>query len=221
MKSLLRNQIPKRTFSQSKWHSTTVCCVRKENKVSMVADGQVTMGHVVSKGNARKLRILGRRDQKVVTGFAGSVTDALTLNEMLEGYLEEHPGQLMRASVEMAKDWRKDKFLRKLEAMMIVADEKVTLLISGDGNVLEPEIGVCAIGSGGEFARAAAKGIMSVENDLTSTEIAHRALTIAADACIYSNHNFTKAEIDYEDAKKIKVKYDENSGPEFADEDEM
>jgi ATP-dependent HslUV protease subunit HslV len=182
-------------------HGTTVLCIRKKGRVTIIADGQVTQGHCVVKGNARKLRTIG---DKVVAGFAGSTADAITLFERLEQKLEANPNQLMRACVELAKDWRTDKYLRKLEAVMIVADSKISLLMSGNGDVLEPPSGVLGIGSGGEYAIAAATALMDFE-ELSSEEVARRAMNIAGDICIYTNKNFTKLELG-EDGKIVKEK---------------
>lgn len=180
-------------FIQNRVRSTTVIAVRKNNKVALIADGQVTHGNCIMKGNAKKLRTLA--NGKVIAGFAGSTADAINLFEIMEEHIEKYPGQLMRAAVEMAKEWRKDKYLRKLEAVMIVADATTTLLVSGDGNVLEPEHDVLAIGSGGYFALAAARGIMAIENNLEAIDIARKSMKIASEICIYSNHNLTELEL--------------------------
>nr|WP_137389239.1 ATP-dependent protease subunit HslV [Rhodoligotrophos defluvii] len=169
------------------WHGTTILTVRKGNKVVIAGDGQVSFGNTVIKSNARKVRPLGKG--QVIAGFAGATADAMTLFERLEGKLEQHPGQLTRACVEMAKDWRTDRYLRRLEAMMIVADPKVTLVLTGNGDVLEPEYGLMGIGSGGQFALAAARALLDSEHD--PEEIARRAMKIAAEICIYTNDAVT------------------------------
>ncbi len=166
-------------------YGTTIVTVRKGNKVVIAGDGQVSLGNTVMKGNARKVRRIGKGN--VIAGFAGATADAFTLLERLEAKLEQYPDQLMRASVELAKDWRTDRYLRKLEAMMLVADSKVTLALTGTGDVLEPEHGVMAIGSGGNYALAAARAL--VDTDLDAEEIARKAMGIAADICIYTNHS--------------------------------
>ena len=166
------------------FHGTTILSVRRGDEVVIAGDGQVTFGNTVLKAGARKVRRLG--DGKVVVGFAGATADAFALFERLEGKLEQHPGQLTRACVEMAKDWRTDRYLRRLEAMMAVADKTVSLVLTGNGDVLEPEDGLIGIGSGGPFALAAAKALMA-ETDLPAEEVARRAMRIAADICIYTN----------------------------------
>ena len=166
------------------FHGTTILSVRRGDEVVIAGDGQVTFGNTVLKAGARKVRRLG--DGKVVVGFAGATADAFALFERLEGKLEQHPGQLTRACVEMAKDWRTDRYLRRLEAMMAVADKTVSLVLTGNGDVLEPEDGIIGIGSGGPFALAAAKALMA-ETELPAEEVARRALRIAADICIYTN----------------------------------
>ena len=166
------------------FHGTTILSVRRGDDVVIAGDGQVTFGNTVLKAGARKVRRLG--DGKVVVGFAGATADAFALFERLEGKLEQHPGQLTRACVEMAKDWRTDRYLRRLEAMMAVADKTVSLMLTGNGDVLEPEDGIIGIGSGGPFALAAAKALMA-ETDLPAEEVARRAMLIAADICIYTN----------------------------------
>ncbi|MCW0019566.1 ATP-dependent protease subunit HslV [Rhizobium sp. BT-226] len=173
---------------------TTIITVRKGGKVVMAGDGQVSLGQTVMKGNARKVRRIGKGE--VVAGFAGATADAFTLLERLEKKLEQYPGQLMRAAVELAKDWRTDKYLRNLEAMMLVADKSITLAITGNGDVLEPEHGTTAIGSGGNFALAAALALM--DTDKSAEEIARRALDIAADICVYTNHNIVLESLDVE-----------------------
>jgi ATP-dependent HslUV protease subunit HslV len=173
---------------------TTIISVRKDGKVVMAGDGQVSLGQTVMKGNARKVRRIGKGE--VIAGFAGATADAFTLLDRLERKLEQYPGQLMRAAVELAKDWRTDKYLRNLEAMMLVADKTITLAITGNGDVLEPEHGVVAIGSGGNYALAAARGLM--ETDRSADDVARKALEIAADICVYTNHNLVVETLDAE-----------------------
>ena len=168
------------------WHGTTILCVRRDGKVTMAGDGQVSMGQTIVKGNARKVRRIG--GGSVITGFAGATADAFTLLERLESKLERFPNQLERACVELAKDWRTDRYLRRLEALMAVADKDRSFTLTGNGDVLEPEDGVIAIGSGGNYALAAARAMMAVP-DLSSEEIARRAMKIAADICVYTNGN--------------------------------
>ena len=170
------------------FHGTTILSVRRGGEVVVAGDGQVTFGNTVLKGGARKVRRLA--DGKVVVGFAGATADAFALFERLEGKLEQHPGQLTRACVEMAKDWRTDRYLRRLEAMMAVADKDVSLVLTGNGDVLEPEDGLIGIGSGGPYALAAAKALMA-ETELPAEEVARRAMAIAADICIYTNDRIT------------------------------
>ncbi len=169
------------------WHGTTILCVRKDAKVVIAGDGQVSMGQTVIKASAKKLRRLG--NGTVIAGFAGATADALTLFERLEAKLEQHPGQLSRACVELAKDWRTDRYLRRLEAMMAVADLKVSLILSGTGDVLEPDDGLIGIGSGGGYALAAARAL--IDQPLDAEAIARRALTIAAGICVYTNDKVT------------------------------
>ena len=169
-------------------HGTTVLAVRKGGKVVVAGDGQVSIGQTIVKANARKVRRLA--EGKVVAGFAGATADAFTLFERLEGKLEQHTGQLTRACVELAKDWRTDRYLRRLEAMMAVVDSEVSLLLSGQGDVLEPEDGLIGIGSGGNFALAAARALMD-RDDLDAEAVARRAMTIAAGICIYTNESVT------------------------------
>ncbi|TCQ99609.1 HslV component of HslUV peptidase [Neorhizobium sp. JUb45] len=161
----------------------------------MAGDGQVSLGQTVMKGNARKVRRIGK-DGEVIAGFAGATADAFTLLDRLEKKLEQYPGQLMRAAVELAKDWRTDRYLRHLEAMMLVADKSITLAITGNGDVLEPEHGTVAIGSGGNYAFAAARALM--DSDKSAEEIAKTALDIAADICVYTNHNIIVESLDAE-----------------------
>jgi len=173
-------------------HGTTIITVRKGGQVVMAGDGQVTLGQTIMKGNARKVRRLGKGE--VIAGFAGATADAFTLLERLETKLEQYPDQLMRACVELAKDWRTDRYLRRLEAMMLVADKSITLAITGNGDVLEPEHGTMAIGSGGNYALAAARSIM--DSDKSAEEIARRAMAIAADICVYTNGNINVETLD-------------------------
>jgi ATP-dependent HslUV protease subunit HslV len=168
----------------SGWTGTTILCVRKGNRVVVAGDGQVTAGNTIVKANARKVRRLA--DGAVISGFAGATADAFTLFERLENKLEQYPGQLTRACVELAKDWRTDRYLRRLEAMMAVADAKVSLMISGNGDVLEPEDGLIGIGSGGGYALAAARALLDID-ELDAEAIARKALGIAAGICIYTN----------------------------------
>src|ERR671921_910911 len=161
------------------WHGTTILTVRKNGLVAVGGDGQVSIGQTIIKANAKKVRRLGKGD--VIGGFAGATADAFTLFERLEGKLEQYPGQLLRAAVELAKDWRTDRYLRRLEAMMIVADKSTTLVLTGTGDVLEPEGGIAAIGSGGNFALAAARAL--ADTDMDAEAIVRRALGIAAEIC--------------------------------------
>jgi ATP-dependent HslUV protease, peptidase subunit HslV len=168
---------------------TTILCVRKDGKIAIGGDGQVSMGNTCIKGNARKVRRLYH--DKVIAGFAGGTADAFTLFERFETKLEQHGGQLLRAAVELAKDWRTDRALRRLEALLLVADRETALMITGNGDVMEPEAhGVMAIGSGGAFAQAAARALVE-STDLEAREIVERAMHIAADICIYTNHSLT------------------------------
>jgi ATP-dependent HslUV protease subunit HslV len=167
---------------------TTILCVRRGNQVALGGDGQVSMGNTRVKGNARKVRRL--YGDKVLAGFAGGTADAFTLFERFEGKLEKHGGNLQRAAVEIAKDWRTDRYLRRLEALLIVADKDNTLMVSGNGDVMEPEKGVMAIGSGGAFAQAAARALFD-NTELPAREVVEKALHIAADICIYTNHSLT------------------------------
>ncbi|WP_068093878.1 ATP-dependent protease subunit HslV [Novosphingobium rosa] len=169
------------------WHGTTIVGVKKGGKTVIAGDGQVSMGNTVMKPNARKVRRIG--DGKVIAGFAGATADAFTLFERLERKLEAHRGQLMRAAVELAKDWRTDKYLRNLEALMIVADEETMLVLTGNGDVLEPEGGITAIGSGGNYALAAARAVSDYEED--AEQIARRAMAVAAEICVFTNDRVT------------------------------
>ncbi|WP_417309020.1 ATP-dependent protease subunit HslV [Devosia sp.] len=170
------------------WHGTTIVSVRKGNTVVIAGDGQVSVGNTVMKHTARKVRTLA--GGKVIGGFAGATADAFTLFERLESKLEQYPDQLMRASVELAKDWRTDRYLRKLEAMMIVADKEVTLVITGNGDVLTPDHTTIAIGSGGNYAYSAALAL-SENTELSAEDVARKAMKIAAEICIYTNENVT------------------------------
>jgi len=174
------------------WHGTTILSVRKNGKVVVAGDGQVSMGDTVIKGTARKVRTLA--GGRVIGGFAGATADAFTLFERLEAKLEQYPQQLMRACVELAKDWRTDRYLRKLEAMMIVADKETTLVLTGTGDVLEPENGVTGIGSGGNYALSAARALIDMELDAET--IARKSMGIAADICVYTNNSLTVEVLD-------------------------
>ncbi len=173
-------------------HATTIVTVRKGGKVVIAGDGQVSLGQTIMKGNARKVRRVGKGD--VIAGFAGATADAFTLLERLEAKLEQYPDQLMRASVELAKDWRTDRYLRRLEAMMLVADKSVTLALTGTGDVLEPEHGIMAIGSGGNYALAAARALLETKQD--AEEIARTAMRIASEICVYTNSNIIVESLD-------------------------
>ena len=175
------------------WHGTTILSVRRNGRVVIAGDGQVSMGNTVMKPNARKVRRLGP-DGGVIGGFAGATADAFTLFERLERKLEQHHGALLRAAVELAKDWRTDKYLRNLEAMMIVADKDVSLILTGNGDVLEPEAGVAAIGSGGNYALAAARALVEYEADAET--VCRKAMAIAAEVCIYTNDRLTVEALD-------------------------
>ena len=174
------------------WHATTIVSVRKGGKVVVAGDGQVSIGQTIIKHNAKKVRRLSKGD--VIAGFAGATADAFTLLERLEAKLEQYPGQLMRASVELAKDWRTDRYLRRLEAMMIVADKDTTLVLTGTGDVLEPEGGIAAIGSGGNFALAAARAL--AETGMDAEAVARRAMEIAGEICVYTNSNVILESLD-------------------------
>ena len=176
------------------FRGTTILSVRRGNKVVVGGDGQVTLGDTVMKGNARKVRRLYK--DKVLAGFAGGTADAFTLFERFEGKLEKHQGHLTRAAVELAKDWRTDRMLRRLEAMLVVADETASLIISGNGDVVEPEAGIIAIGSGGSYARAGATALME-NTELDARAIVEKGLQIAAAICIYTNTNLTIEELEY------------------------
>ena len=184
------NSFPASSFPD--WHGTTILAVRKGGKTVIAGDGQVSMGQTVVKGNARKVRTLA--GGKVLAGFAGATADAFTLIERLEAKLEQYPDQLARAAVELAKDWRTDRYLRRLEAMLLVADKSVSLALTGNGDVLEPEHGVMAIGSGGNYALAAARAL--IDTDKSAEEIARKAMQIAGDICVYTNNNVILESID-------------------------
>ena len=175
------------------WHGTTILCVRKGNKVVLAGDGQVSMGQTIVKSNARKVRRLG--DGSVIAGFAGATADAMTLFERLEAKLEQYQGQLTRAAVELAKDWRTDRYLRRLEAMMAVADKSASLILSGTGDVLEPEDGLIGIGSGGSFALSAARALIDVDG-IDAEAIARKSMAIAAGICVYTNTSVTLESLD-------------------------
>ena len=175
--------------NKENWYGTTILCVRKGQEVVIIGDGQVSLGQTVIKANARKVRRLGNGGN-IVAGFAGATADAFTLFERLEGKLEQHPGNLTRAAVEMAKDWRPDRYLRRLEAMMAVSDIETSLVLPGTGDVLEPEDGLIGIGSGGSFALAAARALID-RDDMDAEKIARRAMHIAAGICVYTNENLT------------------------------
>lgn len=170
------------------YHGTTILSVRRPNQVALGGDGQVTLGNIVVKATARKVRRLYQG--RILAGFAGGTADAFTLFERFEAKLEKHQGHLVRSAVELAKDWRTDRMLRRLEAMLLVADRESTLIITGNGDVLEPEDGVGAIGSGGSYAQSAAKALQE-NTDLSPVEIVKKSLTIAAQLCIYTNHSLT------------------------------
>ncbi|HEU5016983.1 MAG TPA: ATP-dependent protease subunit HslV [Pseudolabrys sp.] len=174
------------SFSEP-WHGTTILTVRKGGSVVIGGDGQVSIGQTIIKGNAKKVRRLGKGD--VIGGFAGATADAFTLFERLESKLEQYPGQLTRAAVELAKDWRTDRYLRRLEAMMIVADVNVSLVLTGTGDVLEPENNLMGIGSGGNYALAAARALL--DGDMDAEKIVRKSLDIAAEICVYTNRNVT------------------------------
>lgn len=174
------------------WHGTTIITVRKGSRVVIAGDGQVTLGQTVIKSQARKVRPLGSGN--VIAGFAGATADAFTLFERLEAKLDQYPDQLMRACVELAKDWRTDRYLRRLEAMMIVADKTTSLVLTGNGDVLEPEGGIAAIGSGGNYALAAARALS--DSELDAEAMARKAMTIAAEICVYTNTNVTVESLD-------------------------
>ena len=177
--------------SNSNWHGTTIVLIRKGKDVIVAGDGQVSLGNTVLKSTAKKVRKIDKRN--VIAGFAGSTADALTLFERLEAKLEKHAGNLTRAAVELAKDWRSDKYLRRLEALMAIADKEKSFIISGTGDVLEPEGGVIGIGSGGNYALAAAKVLM--DTDMTAEEIAKKSIKVASEICVFTNNNITVEKI--------------------------
>ena len=177
------------------YRGTTILSIRRKGKVVVGGDGQVSMGNIIMKGNARKVRRL--YNEKVIAGFAGGTADAFTLFERFEGKLEKHQGNLVRAAVEMAKDWRTDKVLRRLEALLVVADSKASLILTGNGDVIEPEESLMAIGSGGPYAQAAAKALMQ-NTDFSARDIVEKGLAIAADICVFTNQHFTIEESDSE-----------------------
>ena len=181
------------------WHGTTIIGVKRGTRTVIAGDGQVSMGNTVMKPNARKVRRIGANSEngggKVIAGFAGATADAFTLFERLERKLEQYRGQLMRAAVELAKDWRTDKYLRNLEALMIVADAETLLILTGNGDVLEPEGGIAAIGSGGNYALAAARALSDYEHD--AEVIARRAMAVAAEVCVFTNDRVTLESIDF------------------------
>jgi ATP-dependent HslUV protease, peptidase subunit HslV len=178
---------------------TTIVSVRRGNEVVVGGDGQVSLGNTVMKGNARKVRRL--YNDEVIAGFAGSTADAFTLFEKFEGHLQKYSGQLTRSAVELAKEWRSDRALRKLEAMLIVANAEASLIISGNGDVVEPEHGIISIGSGGNYAMAAARAMFD-NTDLGAEEISRKSLEIAADICVFTNHNLVIEKLDFENANK-------------------
>ncbi len=180
-------------MNDNSWHSTTVICVRKDNNIAIAGDGQVTLGETIIKSNAIKIRKLFK--ETVLAGFAGSAADAFTLLEKFETKLEEFSGDILKASVSLAKDWRLDKYLRQLEAMLIVANKKNTLVISGNGNILEPEDNIAAIGSGAPYARAAALAFLKANPDMPIKDAAYLSLEIASKICIYTNNNIIVEEL--------------------------
>ena len=175
-------------MNNNSWHGTTIALIRKDGDVVIAGDGQVSIGNTVMKSTAKKVRKIEKRN--IIAGFAGSTADAFTLFERLESKLEKHGGQLTRAAVELAKDWRSDKYLRRLEALMLVADKDKSFVITGQGDVLEPEYGVVAIGSGGNYALAAARAMID-DKTKTAEEIAKRSIEIASDICVFTNNNST------------------------------
>jgi ATP-dependent HslUV protease subunit HslV len=180
-------------MTEQTWHGTTILCVRKGNLVVMAGDGQVSLGNTVIKATAKKVRRLA--NDTIIAGFAGATADAFTLFERLEAKLEKHPNQLTRACVELAKDWRTDRYLRRLEAMMLVADKTTSLILSGTGDVLEPEDGIMGIGSGGMYALAAARALKDVDT-MDAEAIVRKAMKIAADICVFTNENLTLEKIE-------------------------
>src|ERR1700730_12790134 len=192
--SLVLSKMSMRHSAQTDWHGTTILCLRKGGQVVVAGDGQVSMGQTVVKSNARKLRRLG--GGSVIAGFAGATADAIALFERLEGKLEQYSGQLTRACVELTKDWRTDRYLRRLEAMMAVADKSVSLILSGTGDVLEPDDGIIGLGSGGGYALAAARALIGIDG-IDAEEVARRAMVIAAGICIYTNDKITLEKLEY------------------------
>ena len=178
-------------ITNEKWHGTTIVLLRKNSETVVAGDGQVSLGNTVLKSTAKKVRKIEKRN--VIAGFAGSTADALTLFERLEAKLEKHAGNLTRASVELAKDWRTDKYLRRLEALMAIADKEKSFIISGTGDVLEPEEGIIGIGSGGNYALAAAKVLMNT--NMTAEEIAKKSIQVASEICVFTNNNITMEKI--------------------------
>jgi len=183
----------KEVVTVEQYRGTTIVSVRRNGKVAVGGDGQVSMGDTIMKGNARKVRRL--YSERVLAGFAGGTADAFTLFERFEGKLEKYSGHLMRSAVELAKDWRTDRMLRRLEALLVVADASTSLIITGNGDVIEPEDNLMAIGSGGPFAQAAARALLD-HSDLDARAIVEKSLNIAADICVYTNHNLTIEELD-------------------------
>jgi ATP-dependent HslUV protease subunit HslV len=183
---------PAQGWQSNSWHATTILMVRKGGRTVIGGDGQVSLGQTIIKGNAKKVRRLAKGE--VIGGFAGATADAFTLFERLEAKLEQYPGQLMRSCVELAKDWRTDRYLRRLEAMMLVADKHTGLVLSGTGDVLEPEGGIMGIGSGGMYALAAARAL--ADTDFDAEEIVRRSMKIAGDICVYTNHSLVIESID-------------------------
>ena len=177
--------------NNSNWHGTTIVLIRKDNDVVVAGDGQVSLGNTVLKSTAKKVRKIEKRN--VIAGFAGSTADALTLFERLEAKLEKHAGNLTRAAVELAKDWRTDKYLRRLQALMAIADKEKSFILSGTGDVLEPEGGIIGIGSGGNYALAAAKVL--IDTKMTAEEIAKKSIKVASEICVYTNNNITLEKI--------------------------
>lgn len=187
-----------RHHSSDTMQATTIICVRRDDQVAVIGDGQVTLGSQVVKPNAVKVRRIGPKDN-IITGFAGATADCFTLRERLEQQIEQQPGQLTRACVELAKNWRTDKYLRRLDAILLVADKDVSLTITGNGDVIEPHDGIIAIGSGSTFALAAARALIDQPN-LTALEIAQKSMNIAADMCVYTNHNFVTETLNLNEA---------------------
>eukprot|EP00547_Thalassionema_nitzschioides_P005416 CAMPEP_0194200778 /NCGR_PEP_ID=MMETSP0156-20130528/1250_1 /TAXON_ID=33649 /ORGANISM="Thalassionema nitzschioides, Strain L26-B" /LENGTH=220 /DNA_ID=CAMNT_0038925827 /DNA_START=48 /DNA_END=710 /DNA_ORIENTATION=+ len=205
-RAFIRNPVICRSFhsttatlgGNNQYHGTTIVCVRKNGKVCMMGDGMVSMGAMMVKPNAKKIRLIpakGDDGSGTIVGFAGSTADAFTLVERLESKLEEHPGQLARSCVELAKGWRTDKYLRRLEASLLVADEYVSLELTGNGDVLESSDGILGVGSGSPYALAAARALIDIE-ELSAEDVAHRAMKVAANMCIYTNDNFRKEIMD-------------------------